>query len=171
MRRELSWRLRSGAVVLCGIATLGLTRTAKAQDFFAALFNSFGGGQPPVIRMPFANEGENIPYVRRSVPRVRSSSSGQASTGGQAFCVRTCDGRYFPITGPSQESLAATCSSFCPASETKIVSGGNIDSATTDNGKSYSELPNAFRYRNEIVAGLYLQWQEPVRARPCRRQQ
>ena len=25
--------------------------------------------------------------------------------------------------------------------------------ASTENGKSYSKLPNAFRYRNEVVAG------------------
>ena len=34
-----------------------------------------------------------------------------------------------------------------------MVYGGNIDSAATESGKPYSELPNAFRYRNEIVAG------------------
>ncbi len=46
-----------------------------------------------------------------------------------------------------------SCNSFCPASETKLVYGSNIDSAATETGKPYSELPNAFRYRNEIVAG------------------
>ena len=34
-----------------------------------------------------------------------------------------------------------------------MVYGSNIDNATTESGTSYSELPNAFRYRNEIVAG------------------
>ena len=67
--------------------------------------------------------------------------------------MRTCDGRYFPITGTSNESRAASCNSFCPASDTKLVYGGNIDSAATETGKPYSELPNAFRYRNEVVEG------------------
>jgi hypothetical protein len=31
--------------------------------------------------------------------------------------------------------------------------GSSIDNAAGDNGKPYSELPNAFRYRNELVAG------------------
>jgi Protein of unknown function (DUF2865) len=150
MRRRSSKRLGWAVAALCGVATLGLTHRAQAQDFFSSLFNGFGGGGPPMIRMPYANEGESIPYVRRSRPRVRAAS---ALGSGQAFCVRTCDGRYFPITGADQESRAASCNSFCPASETKIVYGGDIDSATTENGKRYSELPNAFRYRNEIVAG------------------
>jgi hypothetical protein len=67
--------------------------------------------------------------------------------------VRTCDGRYFPLQGSDRESRAASCSSFCPASNTEVVYGGNIDSAATTSGKPYSELPNAFRYRNEVVAG------------------
>jgi hypothetical protein len=133
--------------ILCGIATLGLTATARAEDFFSALFNAFGGGGPPMIRAPFSDQGGNNPYIRRSEPRVRSASSGQA------FCVRTCDGRYFPVPGQDQESRASACNSFCPASETKVVYGSDIDSATTDSGKPYSELPNAFRYRSEVVAG------------------
>lgn len=146
MRRQLNKRLGWRVAVLCGIATLGLTPTAKAEDFFSALFNAFGGGPPPVIRMPFGNGGDNSLYVRQGEPRVRSSN-------GQAFCVRTCDGRYFPVAGADQESRTSACNSFCPASETKVVYGGDIDSAVTERGKPYSELPNAFRYRNEIVAG------------------
>jgi hypothetical protein len=136
-----------GTAVLCGISVLGLTHAAKAEDFFSALFNAFGRGPPPAVRMPLVNQGESRGYVRQSEPRIRSSGSGQA------FCVRTCDGRYFPISGADQESRTASCNSFCPASETKVVYGDGIDSATTESGKLYSELPNAFRYRNEIVAG------------------
>ena len=31
--------------------------------------------------------------------------------------------------------------------------GSTINRAYTDTGKSYADFPNAFRYRNEIVAG------------------
>ncbi len=89
---------------------------------------------------------------------MRSRYSG----GGQAYCVRTCDGRYFPIAASDNASRAASCTSFCPASETKIVYGGNIDNAATENGKPYSELPNAFRYRNELVAGCTCNGKDPT---------
>lgn len=147
MRRRLNKRMGWSTAIVCGITTLGLTHTAKAEDFLSTLFNAFGGGPPPVVQMPFVNRGESRSYVRQSEPRIRASSTGQA------FCVRTCDGRYFPAAGADQEGRAATCNSLCPASETKVVYGRDIDSATTDSGKPYSELPNAFRYRNEIVAG------------------
>jgi hypothetical protein len=71
----------------------------------------------------------------------------------QVYCVRTCDGRYFPIPASDKQTRAASCNSFCPASDIRIVYGSSIDNAVTDNGKPYSELPNAFRYRNEMVAG------------------
>jgi hypothetical protein len=100
--------------------------------------------------LPFASEGDI------SAPRPAYSGEGRAarySGGNQAYCVRTCDGRYFPISGADGQSKASSCSSLCPASDTKVVYGSSIDNAATDNGKSYSELPNAFKYRNEIVAG------------------
>lgn len=142
--RSEKWAL-GAAALLCASA---LAPAAQAQDFFSALFGGIGRRAPqPYISMPFANEDGSIP-ASRSEMRPR-----HAGGGGQAFCVRSCDGRYFPITASDNASRAASCNSFCPASETKVVYGGNIDSAATDNGKPYSELPNAFRYRTEIVAG------------------
>jgi hypothetical protein len=131
------------AAVLCAAA---FAPAAQAEDFFSALFGGFGGGRSraPSIPMPFASEGN--PFAQQSDARPRGG-------GGQAYCVRSCDGRYFPISASDGQSRAASCSSFCPAGETKIVYGSNIDNAATENGKPYSELPNAFRYRTELVAG------------------
>jgi Protein of unknown function (DUF2865) len=130
-----------GALVLlcCGASA------AEAQNFFSNFFGAFGlrPPPPPQIMMPFVNEapvGE--------APRARASFGG-----GQAWCVRGCDGRYFPVNGPDNQSREASCHSFCPTSETRLVYGGDIDNAVSENGKPYSELPNAFRYRSEIVAG------------------
>jgi len=118
---------------------------AGAEDFFSALFGGFMS-PPPAARgmVPFDGFG-NAPQASR--PRTASGG------GRQAFCVRTCDGRYFPLVSGSSQSRAESCSSLCPASETKVFYGGNIDHATSEGGKSYTSLANAFRYRNEIVAG------------------
>ena len=139
----------SGTIALVAVIA---APAALAQDFFSALFGGFGlhRPQPPMTRMPYAGE-ENMAFPSEGVvSRPRAYSYGGAS---QAFCVRTCDGRYFPISSSGNQSRAASCNSFCPAGETKVVYGSNIDSAVTEDGKSYSELPNAFRYRDELVAG------------------
>jgi Protein of unknown function (DUF2865) len=122
------------------VAALALAPPARAQDFFSNLFGGFGRSRGPVIQMPF---GDNF---RQSQPRQRSEGAGQA------YCVRTCDGRYFPIAGNDNDGREKACSSLCPTADTKVVYGSSIDSASTDNGKPYSKLPNAFRYRNELVA-------------------
>ena len=48
---------------------------------------------------------------------------------------------------------AQACSSFCPASQTKIYSGSTIDHSVGPDGKRYTELPTAFTFRDKIVAG------------------
>jgi Protein of unknown function (DUF2865) len=144
-------RAALGAAVALGALTI--VPAAQAEDFFSALFGGFGGGRPhaPSMRLPFFSEGD--PAVPRNEFRRPRASYSSYSGGAQAYCVRTCDGRYFPVSASDGQSRAASCNSFCPASETKVVYGSNIEDAATENGKRYAELPNAFRYRNEIVAG------------------
>jgi hypothetical protein len=144
---------------------LALAPSAQAEDFLSALFGGFGGGRTraPAVQSPFANEGGAI-AAPQGDPRPRAGYSG----GGQAYCVRTCDGRYFPIAASDRQSRAASCNSFCPASDTKIVYGSSIDNAATETGKPYSELPNAFRYRNELVAGCTCNGKDQVGLAPVR---
>jgi hypothetical protein len=146
MVRRLARAFGAVAAVLCIGA---ITPTAQAQDFFSALFGGFGRSRAPMIRLPFGNGGDQG-YSR---PRYG---------GGQAYCVRTCDGRHFPLPAADNQSRAASCSALCPASETRIVYGSGIDNAATENGKPYSELPNAFRYRNELVAGCTCNGKDPI---------
>ncbi|MBA4038062.1 MAG: hypothetical protein C0480_26025 [Bradyrhizobium sp.] len=145
-------RMRFPRLATLGAAALvsasALAPSAQAQDFFSQLFGGGRARPQPYISMPFAGDDGAVPVQRREM-RPRYASSG----GSQAFCVRTCDGRYFPVAASDKASRAASCNSFCPASETRVFYGSSIDDAESDNGKSYSELPNAFRYRNEIVSG------------------
>jgi hypothetical protein len=150
----------AGFAVLCAPA---LAPAAQAEDFFSQLFGSVARPRhQPYISMPFADEDGQV-RVPRGEGRVRYSGGG-----GQAFCVRTCDGRYFPITASDNASRAASCSSFCPASETKVFSGSSIDNATAENGKSYSDLPNAFRFRNELVSGCTCNGKDQIGLAPVK---
>ena len=151
-------------LVFSAIAALTLVASApaaQAQDFFSALFGGFNRPAQRMIPMPFASE-QDQPRVQRSyTPHVSSG-------GGQAFCVRTCDGRYFPISASDSKSKAASCNAFCPASETKVYYGSTIDNASTDNGKHYTALPNAFKYRNELVAGCTCNGKDQIGLAPVK---
>jgi hypothetical protein len=150
-------RLALVAAALLGASAIA--PVAQAQDFFSALFGGFGRSRGPSIQLPFANEGE---------PFARGDARPRYSGGGQAYCVRTCDGRYFPINASDNQSRAASCNSFCPASDTKIVYGSSIDAAATETGKPYSELPNAFRYRTELVAGCTCNGKDQIGLAPVK---
>ncbi|EKS32613.1 hypothetical protein HMPREF9696_03590 [Afipia clevelandensis ATCC 49720] len=138
------------AVVACAAIAAG-TPSAHARDFFSTffggVFNDNVRSSPPP--MPFAAPD----FGDSSQPSGRRVNIYGGSYGSTTYCVRTCDGRYFPVTASEGQSKAEACRSFCPAAETKIFHGGSIDHASSETGKSYSDLPNAFRYRTELVAG------------------
>ena len=161
MRWRSARSIIGGAAALLSASTLA--PAAHAEDFLSALFGAFGV-RPQVSAAPlsFANEGDT--RTLQNTARSRVGYSG----GAQAYCVRTCDGRYFPIGGSNGQSRAASCSDFCPASETKVVYGSNIDNAATESGKPYSELPNAFRYRNELVAGCTCNGKDQIGLAPVK---
>src|SRR5882757_9566075 len=162
MRSRSANRWSVGTIV--AVCVLSATPAAQARDFFQALFGAFSDNPSLApsrpersAPLPFASEGD---FFGRPAEQARPRVS--YGGGGQAYCVRTCDGRYFPITAGDSQSRAASCNSFCPASETKIVYGSAIDNAATDAGKPYSELPNAFRYRKEMVEGCTCNGKDPV---------
>jgi hypothetical protein len=71
-----------------------------------------------------------------------------------AYCVRTCDGRYFPLprnAGGTNSTPAKICNALCPTAETKIYSGNNIETAVAPDGSRYSSLKNAFVYRERLI--------------------
>ncbi|NVO12850.1 MAG: DUF2865 domain-containing protein [Rhodoplanes sp.] len=70
-----------------------------------------------------------------------------------AYCVRLCDGRFFPLSATANVTPAKLCSAFCPASRTKVFEGAGIDQATTPDGSRYASLSTAHLYRKELVDG------------------
>jgi hypothetical protein len=76
-------------------------------------------------------------------------------------CVRTCDGFYFPISYSTVPSRFTddenTCKRLCPAADATLYSfrnpGEQMEQAVSEGGQQYTALPNAFRYRKELVAG------------------
>jgi hypothetical protein len=87
-------------------------------------------------------------------PRDRAPRKAVASQpSGGAYCVRTCDGFYFPLTAHGGNGNAQTlCQSLCPAAKTDVYyrRGDAMGEARSRNGKSYASLPEAFAYRKQL---------------------
>ena len=137
--------VRHSALLVISLAlviSMAPTGTASA-GFFEMLF---GGGRAPSPPSP-------APLFKALSDAFGSPESGEdrAERGPSvAYCVRLCDGRPFPVQNVGL-SPARACSSFCPASQTKVFAGSSIDYALASDGKRYADLPNAFLYRKKLV--------------------
>ncbi|MPZ55671.1 MAG: DUF2865 domain-containing protein [Rhizobiales bacterium] len=135
-----------GLMVAAALATAMPAGPAAAQGFLDFLFGGFRR-LPPVEHVP-----SDAP---RSLSEGTKRQEFGPSSGGSyaAYCVRLCDGSYFPVQAQRNASNAAQCNSFCPGSATRIFSGGGIEHAAATNGQRYADLPNAFVYRQRTVPG------------------
>jgi hypothetical protein len=86
-------------------------------------------------------------------PRSSLRPRNQAISEATAYCVRSCDGRYFPAPSADKKRIAEGCRSLCPTSEMQVFHGASIDAAYSRQGQPYSALANAFLYRKRLVEG------------------
>jgi hypothetical protein len=128
------------AVLFVTAILIADTGPASAQNIFEALFGRFWSNSGPTA---YADPNSQL----------QNPESRQDMAGGPAYCVRLCDGRFFPIQRHAGVTPAQACSSFCPATATKIYQGSSIEHAVASDGKRYAELQSAFLYREKIVAG------------------
>jgi hypothetical protein len=133
---------------LAALFAVELPAAASAQNLFETIFGGFRRAMTP--RAPVADP--NGP--------LHNADGGAISSG---YCVRLCDGRYFPVSGRGKMNAAEMCRAFCPAAPTQIFSGGGgIANSVAPNGQRYSNLPNAFVYREKIVADCSCNGKTPL---------
>lgn len=160
--------------------------TAQAQTFFEKLFG-LGSPSPtqrvapnrlgvPAHIAPHSNPGSlglSSPMpLRRLRSFDRDGDDGRDDIGGrdgrseegkgefQTFCVRTCDGYYFPISRAVPRSRfhrdASACTARCGEESRLFYGPTDTDdkAALVDlTGRSYGDMPTAFKYRKTLVAG------------------
>ena len=140
MRPELSFqrKLRRMLVAIAIVGPVAATPEMSAAE--GLLDFLFGGGQKQQQQTPLFNNNPQSPPPR---PVVASA--------GPAFCVRSCDGKYFPLMRGAA-TPAQMCQAFCPASPTKVFFGSSIDRAYAETGERYADSENAFAYRKALRA-------------------
>src|SRR5882672_6654892 len=136
-------------------------RMASAEGIFDFFFGGFqkqqqrqGPSQANFFADPFGLNQQPAPPPR-SV----------ASASGPAFCVRSCDGKYFPLARGNATPVQM-CQAFCPASATKVFFGSSIDGAYASNGERYADSENAFAYRKALRADCTCNGRSPFGLAP-----
>lgn len=114
-------------------------RRPSGGGIFETLFGGGGGGSAP-----------------QGAPDYPTEPS-QSSTF-KTVCVRTCDGSFFPISNSASPARfredERICQRACPATEVALYAhrnpGEQMAQAVSIEGRPYTELPNAFKYRQEF---------------------
>lgn len=141
MRRHM---MLVAAAALVGSLALA-PRVASAEGLFDFFF---GGVQRPQRQAPPQANFFADPFGQNPQP---APPTRVASGSGPAFCVRSCDGKYFPLMR-GNASPAQMCQAFCPASPTKVFFGSSIDGASSATGERYADSENAYAYRKALRA-------------------
>lgn len=148
--RFSSTRIAAAALVIAAVAA---PHAASAQNFFDFLFNGGQPQKPQRQRQPESTPLTNFfadPFGLNSQPAAQPPRPVASAGSGPAFCVRTCDGKYFPLMARSGSTPAQMCQAFCPAAATKVFYGSSIEGASTGNGERYAGSDNAFAYRKAL---------------------
>jgi hypothetical protein len=162
LRTEWKNRRYQRRVMLAAATLAGAITFTPAQVSAEGLFDFFFGGaqkqqarQAPPQASFFADPFGINQQQPQSAPAPRVAGSGPA------FCVRSCDGKYFPLTMRGNASPVQLCQAFCPASVTKVFYGSSIDGASSSTGERYADSENAFAYRKALRADCTCNGRDP----------
>ena len=124
-------------------------RIASAEGLFDFLFGGAQKQQQQKVpsQANFFADPVGLNQQTASPPRPVASSGS-----GPAFCVRGCDGKYFPLMARGNATPVAMCQAFCPASVTKVFYGSTIEGASSGNGEHYADSENAYAFRKALGA-------------------
>jgi hypothetical protein len=153
LRTELSFRPLPRRALLAATVLAGAVLTVPDAALAENLFDFLFGGIKQQIQQA----------SQLADPNSQQSAAAQRVSGGTgpAFCVRSCDGKYFPINARGNATPAQLCQAFCPASATKVYFGSNIDYATSASGERYASSENAFAYRKALRADCTCNGKDP----------
>src|ERR1700742_2739889 len=137
--------MSAAAIALASI--VAVPNAACAENLFDFLF---GGGLQQELQKPAQTRFGTDPAGANS-PASPSSRQFASTGSGPAYCVRSCDGKYFPMARGNATPVQM-CQAFCPASATKVFYGSTIDGATSASGVRYADSENAYAYRKALRA-------------------
>jgi hypothetical protein len=127
---------------------------ASAQGLFDSLFNGdrYAPRRGASSYVPRGASAYAEPSAGQPQEAPAAPQAGYGTGRAVAYCVRLCDGRYFPMQRHANATPAQLCNAFCPAAKTQIFNGSEIDHAVAASGARYADLDNAFVYRQKLIA-------------------
>jgi hypothetical protein len=152
---------RAGAAfaVALALSATAPIQPASAQNLFEALFGGFDRAVRREMPSRMSSYSDPNGYDQRRERRVAPAEHHAGPSSG--YCVRTCDGRFFPVRSSGGATAAELCKAFCPAAATKVFAGSKIDHSVASDGTRYADLDNAFLYRERKVDNCSCNGKDP----------
>jgi hypothetical protein len=150
---------REGAKNVAGVLALAVALVSPLDtfaqgDFFDDLFgpepySAYPSHHSWRVTRPRSRPRAPKAIIRRDQPSVQAETD---SMSGGGYCVRACDGYYFPLIKSSRIPGQQSCELACPASGVELYQGDSIEEARNARGERYSTLRTAFSFRDRLTA-------------------
>lgn len=134
---------------------------ARAEDLFDFLFGpdtpsrAHSHAEPSYRREPQWRRRPGLPRASLQVAPGDGAGTGtgapSASSWSGGFCVRTCDGYYFPLIPSERTTRQKSCEYACPSAPMAIYYGSAIEGARNYKGEKYTSLKTAFSFRDKAT--------------------
>ncbi|MEK4034518.1 DUF2865 domain-containing protein [Methylocystis sp. IM3] len=140
-------RDRLAVFLALGLALSFAPAPGAAQGLLEFLF-----GPDPTPQQAAPRPRESAPSRRAGAPGsggARPGAGFASDPGAGGFCVRTCDGYFFPLIKSTRATRQQSCQLACPSAAMDVYDGSTIESARNRKGQRYSALPRAFAFRDK----------------------
>jgi len=155
------------AVLVLALLSISGSEAEDRDEFYAIARGDYGRARPAAPSGGWWGRPAAAPAVAHGPGQAASQTGARqnrqaaaiASADGssRSYCVRSCDGYFFPIgaaaRGEGRQAQAAACDAMCPGASMRLFSSrnGSIETARTDGGQLYTATATAFRYRESLV--------------------
>ena len=141
--------LTGSAFVLALSMLVAASAPAGAQDLLDFLFGP--DTEAPAQRETRTPTGDVRFGPKRPVKKP-GAGGGRGATHSGGYCVRTCDGYFFPLIKSSRATRQQSCNFACPSATVEIYDGGSIESSRNARGETYKALLDQIAGRTDASA-------------------
>ena len=160
-----------GAVLVLALLSVSGSVAEDRDEFYAIARGETGRRAAPASggwfgwqRRAETPAAAAAPAAQRQMTRSRQATALNGTDGSsRTFCVRSCDGYYFPVgpvtSGAGRSAQADACNAMCPGATVRLYSSrnGTIETARSETGQAYGAMATAFRYRERLEPGCSCQ--------------
>ena len=166
LRTELAFSRVRRRAMLVAAATLAGSVDARARQRLRRRPVRF------LLRRRPETAGAAGQFLRRSVrpqsAAIRAAPAPRVAGSGPAFCVRSCDGKYFPLTMRGNASPVQMCQAFCPGQRHQGVLRQHHRRRGLEQWRALCRQRKRLRLSQGAARRLHLQRPKPVRPRAGR---